>query len=373
MCRFFRDACYPRSFYSLHIKGTQKKHVDFCDAIRKSPQLVNNTLLSHVQHLYLSDWTPEEENKMWAAQGLLKVYSSVLPMFDKVQSLYLINTPFDSTMLDALYRMVNLHEVTFIQCKCISDTGRRGVQAVVPNPRTSWTRFTYIENGSELRLGGEFLASILVALHASPALVSLVTTDVLFAPLISRARIMRGLKEFCIPYDHRRRPHFENLEKVESISIPMVADISTHTLPEGEVHSAVRLPTLKTLQGPWWLIKSLITLCPGIDAVDISASRPTSRATMNWDQDMTACPEQLQALVRSVPGIHSLSIGIGALALSKSDGSPGSALSALTHLENLRVYDCWDGDIGVSHHPITTILSLWDSLFYEVETNCTTS
>lgn len=350
VCHFFRDACAPRRYSSLQITGLQKRHVDFCNAIRKSPRLVPDNMLSLVKELSFSDWlSPTEANK-WVVKGLLNVYSTTIDKFPNVTSISLVKVSIGSVFFDAVAEMKSLHDVEFTKCAFEPLTTKQPAKTA----RSPWTNFTFIECYEF-----ETYLPHLKVLTSSSALTSFTTTHDDVARVVLEEPIpFDNLKTLSIPYDNVDNAFIADAllraQNIEFLAFPFAQDPSTlakfrppkKTLP-------LRLPTsalrkLKTLQCPSWLVKDLIVDRSTVTDVDISAELSVGRLACLYDHDVYAMPRLLNALGSATTQIRSLAIGVNALALKYEDERKGLGIEDLESLETLKLYVSRSWDFKVS-------------------------
>lgn len=353
VCHFFRDTCAPRRYSSLQITGSQKRHVDFCNAIRNSPRLVPDNISALVKELSFSDWLPSMDGNKWVVKGLLKVYSTTIDKLPNVTSISLVKVSIDSTFFDAVAEMKSLHEVEFTKCAFEPLTEKQPAK-MKKTTRSPWTKLLFIEC-----YDFETYLPHFKVLTSSSSLTSFTTThDDVARVVLEGTILLDNLKTLSIPYDNVDNAFIADAlsraQNIDFLAFPLAQDPSTLAKSRpSKITRPLRLSSsalqkLKTLQCPSWLVKDLIAGRPTVKELDISAELSVGRLACLYDHDVYAMPRLLNALGSATTQIRSLAIGVNALALKYEDEGKGLRVGDLETLETLKLYVSRSWDFQVS-------------------------
>lgn len=353
VCHFFRDICTPLRYASLEIKGTQKRHVDFCNAIRKSPRLVSDKTLAHVKQLSFSDWMPPLKETTWVMKGLLKVYSTTIDKFPNVTSISLVNVPIDSALFTAISQMRTLQEVTFTRCSFEPLTGQQQENSRKDTGHSLWTKLTFTEN-KDFKTYLPLLKALV-----SPFQTSFTTDhkDVAHA-ILEKPGSLDNLKVLSLPYSGLDKDFYISVlthaHNIESLAFPVAP---MHRLLPNLAHPvpfclpAFALPKLKILQCPSWLVQNIVVGRPRVLTLDVSANLSCDKYHVLNDHDTYATPRVLDALKNPATQIRSLAVGVGTL---ESKGEQEFCVGMLEGLQSLTLYVSWRYNLEVRRRSLST-------------------
>lgn len=353
VCHFFRDACAPHRYSSLQIKGSQKRHVDFCNAIRKSPRLVPDKISAHVRELHFSEWMAPTDESKWVVKGLLKVYSTTIDKFLNVTLICLVDVLIDSPFFNAVAEMQRLEEVAFTRCTFVPLAGKQPTKTMEATTRAPWTKLKFTDNEQF-----ETYLPRIKTLTPQSSLISFKTTHSDVArTLLKGVDPLDNLKMLSIPYDNIDNAYISDIlsraKNIESLAFPLTSDpdMLAKSRPPKKAQPlclpSSTLPRLKTLQCPSWLVKDLVVGRPTVTELDVSGVLlVVGRFFPKFDEQKFATPDILGALRGSTTRICSLAVGLDALEL-KNKGTE-TCVGDLNGLKSLRLYVSGSWNFSVS-------------------------